>query len=139
MGRPRKPKRQTVANSGRPECPEHMSDAARDEWDRVCGELEEAGILGRLDRALLAAYCEAWEEFVELSVRVRKEGATVETDKGNIVQNPTLGAKNSAAERLIRIAANFGMSPAARAKLEAVEKSGDELGDFVKPRLVKRG
>ena len=96
----------------------------------MCGALEDAGLLGSLDRALLTAYCEAWAEFVALSIRVRKEGPTVMTDKGNSVQNPTLGAKNSAAERLIRIAANFGMSPAARAKLEAVEKGGDELTAF---------
>lgn len=138
-GRPRKPKKTKVsARKGEPECPLCLGVDGRAEWFRVSAELREMGILATADRAAMTAYCEAWEEFVSLLEKVRDEGPVVYTDKGNAIQNPVLGAKNHAADRLMRIAAQFGLTPVSRAKLDAKEKDGvDEFAKFAGLSVVK--
>ena len=137
-GRPKKKKPEMVkATKGRPACPMCLGKEGRKEWKRVIPELDSMGILAQVDRATLTTYCEAWEDFVNLLEEYKVDGATVTTDKGNIVQNPILGAKNKAAERLLKIARQFGMTPAARTKLEAAE-AGDEdaFAKFVGLKVV---
>ena len=38
-------------------CPRHLNDEARREWHRVVHDLKDAGVLARVDRAALEAYC----------------------------------------------------------------------------------
>lgn len=126
-GRPKKPKLVTVkAAKGIPSCPAALSREGKAEWKRVTKELDAMGLLAKVDRGALTAYCEAWEEFVLLLKKVRSEGPVVYTDKGNAIQNPTLGAKNNAAQRVMKFAAQFGMTPVARAKLETKEQGDDD-------------
>jgi P27 family predicted phage terminase small subunit len=127
-----------VATKGRPDCPNCLGKEGKTEWERVTVELENMGILSTADRGALVAYCEAWEEFVDLLAKVRKEGPVVYTDKGNAIQNPVLGAKNKASERLLKTAAQFGMTPAARTKIEATEGDGeDSFAKFAGLKVLK--
>ena len=48
-----------------PSCPACLGDEARKEWQRLAKELGELGLLTRLDRGLLAAYCQAHALWVE--------------------------------------------------------------------------
>ena len=138
-GRPKKPKKKKIsATPGASECPQCLGEDGRGEWSRVSAELSAMGILATADRAAMTAYCEAWEEFVALLKQVREQGPVVYTDKGNAIQNPVLGAKNKAADRLVKIAAQFGLTPAARAKLEAKEADGvDDFAKFAGLSVVK--
>src|SRR5438067_3785806 len=43
-----------------PECPPELGPLARQEWDRLVGELAALRLLTNLDRAALAAYCGAY-------------------------------------------------------------------------------
>jgi len=135
-GRPRKPKPSIVrATAGRPSCPVWLGREGKAEWRRVTIELDKLGLLSKADRASLVAYCEAWEEFVDLLRKVRKEGPVLYTDKGNAIQNPVLGAKNKAAERVLKCAAQFGLTPAARTKIEAANAGDeDDFSAFVQRR-----
>src|SRR5262245_50932234 len=51
----------------RPSGPAWLSKEAQAEWRRVTRELLRMGVLAKADRAMLAEYCEAWSELVELS------------------------------------------------------------------------
>ena len=80
--------------------------------------------IDKLDVGTFAAMCEAYSEFVRVSKQLKKEmkkknsiGPVVKTKKGNWVQHPLLGVKNQAAERYLKFAQQFGMTPAARAKI----------------------
>ena len=44
-----------------PDAPPHLSPEAREEWERLALELYELGILSTIDRAALAAYCQAYD------------------------------------------------------------------------------
>lgn len=86
-----------------PEAPEWLSEEARGEWDRVVPELIGRGTLAKADRAMLALYCHAWGQFV---------GAVNDAD---------LHLIESSAARLMKAADRFGLSPAAKARVRAVD------------------
>ena len=53
-----------VPPEGLPDCPEHLSEAAREEWHRLAGPLHAMGVVTLADRGALAAYCQAWGRWV---------------------------------------------------------------------------
>src|SRR5262245_17317041 len=79
---------EVVYSRGRPTCPAFLSREAKAEWRRQMPQLEAAGVLATVDRAVLAAYCEAWAEFVDFRKRLDETGPLVKTANGNIVSNP---------------------------------------------------
>lgn len=99
--------------AGPPSC---LDAEAAAEWRRVTRELEAVGMAQRVDRALLTAYCEAWGEFVTF-VKLSKESGHKQAVALGYVK-----AKNAAAERLRKMAEQFGFSPAARTRVKATEK-----------------
>lgn len=89
-------------------------------------ELFDLGLLTRVDRAALAAYCSAYERWVQAESALAKmaerdpltSGLMVKTTNGNVIQNPLVGTANKAMLIMLRFAAEFGMTPAARASIE---------------------
>lgn len=118
-----------------PPCPDWLPDEAKAEWSRQVKQLLAMGVIAEVDRALLAAYCEAWAEFVKASGELATEELVRLTDKGYPVANPLVSIRNAAVERMVRIAAQFGFSPSARARVKAVDKS--ERKDDGKGRFFK--
>lgn len=47
-----------------PDCPKHLWPEARREWKRISVELEDAGLIAKVDRAQLALYCQAYARWV---------------------------------------------------------------------------
>jgi len=82
-----------------PECPPELGPVARAEWDRLVGELAALRLLTNLDRAALAAYCGAYALWAEATVQ------------------PYLAIANRQAEIMMRIASEFGFTPASRSRI----------------------
>jgi len=120
-----------------PSCPAFLSREARAEWRRQTKELLALGVLARMDRAILAAYCEAWAEFVTLTKQVEDTGRLIKTVVGNIVTNPLVRQKDRAVERLLRLAGHFGFTPAARARIKGGEVA--EEADPFETLLNRKG
>ena len=55
-------------------------------------------------------------------------GLMIKTTNGNAIQNPLVGTANKAMLDMLRIASEFGMTPAARARIEAGPNGTDEQG-----------
>lgn len=119
---------------GEPDMPAWLSPEAKKEWRRVAPPLVEAGALAEADRALLAAYCEAWAEFVAARQSLDRSGPLLKDADGAVYPNPYLAIKDRACERLVRLAGHFGLSPATRARIKAMPP---QQQGGVKPR--KRG
>ena len=92
------------------------------EWDRVTGELDAMGVLHTSDWSVVAMYCEAWEDFQDCIKQMRDGGKIAESKAGAIYQHPIVGMKNKAAERCIKLADRFGLSPAARSRIQTTEQ-----------------
>jgi P27 family predicted phage terminase small subunit len=119
-----------------PECPDHLTGEARKEWGRITAELQTLGIIAKIDRAALAAYCMAWLDFVYASRMVDEEGEVITSKRvdkqGNEVTggsylNPWVGIKTSAMDRVVRIGAEFGLTPASRTRLKVDTPSEEDL------------
>jgi len=71
--------------------------------------------------ASLAAYCQSYGRWAQAETDLKDQGLTITTTNGNIIQNPLVGIANQAMEHMRKHLANFGMSPADRAKVSAAE------------------
>jgi phage terminase small subunit len=71
-----------------PECPAALGPTAKEEWDRLAGELDKLRILTALDRSALAAYCNAYGLWVEAVEAIGKYGSMVKSPSGYPVQSP---------------------------------------------------
>jgi P27 family predicted phage terminase small subunit len=106
--------------------PPELSDDAKVEWGRVSHQLYAAGILTNLDRAALAAYCQAHGRWMQAERALAKMaesdkvfgGFLVKTSNGKAIRNPLVGIANKAMSDMIRYAAEFGMTPSARSRIE---------------------
>jgi len=49
-----------------PKCPKHLDKEAKKEWRRMVKELEPLGMLTRLDKAVLARYCQGSAKLAKL-------------------------------------------------------------------------
>ena len=107
-------------NPALPRCPDHLTPPAAREWRRVAGELHKMGVLTTIDRAALAAYCQAYGRWVEAEERMREGQMLYKTPSGHVQQSPLLGIINKQLELMGRYMAELGMTPAARSRVAAI-------------------
>lgn len=112
-----------------PQCPRHLSDEAKKEWHRIVKDLFEAGLFTKIDRPALAAYCQAYGRWVEAEAHLEDEDFVQVTDKGYQYQTPWLSIANQAMKQMHNFLAEFGMTPAARSRVNATppKEEADEL------------
>jgi P27 family predicted phage terminase small subunit len=132
-GRPPKPthlkilqgnpgKRALPKNEPKPEAtipipPDHLSNYAMEEWKRIAPQLEKLGLISRIDRTALAAYCQTYGRWVDAEEKLLNTGLIMKTKDGNIIQNVLLGIANRALLLMHRYMVEFGMTPSSRARL----------------------
>ena len=132
-GRRPLPKNEPIAE-GRPICPAWLSDYAKTEWRYIVPILEHMGIIGKVDRAVLVAYCESYSLFRQATEHLQRAMVQIvyETHNGNYVQNPYVGIKKSAAQDMLKYAAEMGMTPSARTRIKVndIEKEPSLADQF---------
>jgi P27 family predicted phage terminase small subunit len=104
--------------TGIPSCPRHLSAAAKQEWKRISRELIAIGLLTKIDRAALAAYCAAYARWIEAEDNVAKFGHVVKAPSGYPIQNPYLSIANTCLDQIRKFATEFGLTPASRSRLQ---------------------
>lgn len=119
-----KPKTEAVA-------PKWLSAEARQEWKRLSPELERLGLLTGADRATFSAYCEAWAQFREACKEIQRDGQVIESRNGHKMPHPAVSIRHSAIDKILKLSAGFGLTPADRTRIEAamVEEESDDLLD----------
>jgi P27 family predicted phage terminase small subunit len=114
-----------------PDCPPELGPVARREWDRLAGDLVGLRMLTNLDRAALAAYCGAYAMWAEATEAIQKYGAMVKSPSGYPVQSPYVSIANRQAEIMMRIASEFGFTPASRSRISTPLPNERTLFDTV--------
>jgi P27 family predicted phage terminase small subunit len=112
-----------------PDCPPELRPAARREWARLVGELGQLRMLTNLDRAALAAYCRAYALWAEATEALQKYGVMVKSPAGFPIQSPYLSIANRQAEIMMRIASEFGFTPASRGRIATPRTEEPSLFD----------
>lgn len=105
---------------GTPECPEHLSEEARAEWHRLVDTLVSMGVITIVDRAVLAAYCQAYGRWVEAEQKLKETPLLFKTPSGYVQQSPWLGIANRQMELMGRHMAEIGLTPASRSRVIAM-------------------
>lgn len=132
--------REPLPPEDRPEAPGYLDGLALAEWDRLAEDLYGMGVLTVIDVSTFAAYCLAYGRWrkaeadldacIKAALANPKDktsgGALAETSNGNLVQNPLVGIANVARRDMIRLAAEFGLSPSSRTLLEAGKRGEDD-------------
>lgn len=110
-----------------PTAPEWLLPEAKAEWKRLGQRLADQGLLSDFDRAAFAAYCQAWGTVASLEkeqAKLRKKsgdalaGIATKTAGGNLVHHPLATTIAKARAEMVKIAAEFGLTPSARARLD---------------------
>jgi len=97
--------------------PAGIGTAAKREWRRIVSILHEMGTLSTADRAILAAYCQTWQRWLECEACIEEHGATFQTPQGQLCPRPEVGMAVRHAAMLRRFASDLGLSPAARPRV----------------------
>jgi len=120
-----------------PPCPKHLTGEARKEWRRVSRELLEKDLLQVVDRAALAAYCQAWARWVDAELKMQEPGFEMVaiTDKGYAHVSPWFQVSTQALKQMKSFLVEFGLTPASRTRIQVPEQTeADEFDDFVRQR-----
>ncbi len=130
-------KREPKPAPGAPACPTWLSVEGRAEWRRVVPALDKLGMLAKVDRAAPAVYCESWATFVHTQRLVQKHNVTIHVldeispDGMTIVvkptKNPAVAIARDAAATVRLFAAEFGLTPSSRSRLEIPEPDDAEV------------
>lgn len=127
-----------------PSPPKHLGIEAKKEWKRITPLLEELGLISGLDRAALALYCQVAGRLAELETSFNgKVQAKVDagmdyadavyevshatTPSGYAQQSVIVQLIGKHREQLNRYLMHFGLSPAARGRVQA--------SNYVQPTL----
>ena len=108
-----------------PCCPAWLNGReAKAEWRWCVKQL--AGMIGKIDRTALAAYCDAFADFLKYRELADKTRPMLQTDKGNWVQSPLVAMKNRARDAMTKLASEFGMTPSSRSRVQVTKGSKDD-------------
>jgi len=105
-------------------CPAWLPAAAKVEWRRIVPELRAVGLVTRLDRAGLSAYCLAWAELQEATQILGREGRILVSKV-----HPAVKLQRDAFTRLKQFLAEFGLTPASRTRFD-VQRPGAAADEF---------
>lgn len=114
--------------------PAWLDSIAKKEFKRIAQELMELDLLTNVDINSLAAYCDAYSDYIKCTKIIQEEGLMVEyTNKAaetNKVPHPLLTKKKQLHEQMKSLATEFGLTPSARAKLAMPRQEEKELTEF---------
>jgi P27 family predicted phage terminase small subunit len=102
-----------------PMAPSHLDKDGLKEYARITRELHKLGIIGEIDLVSLAAYCETYSHWVQISRKFQKENYEWVTVSGNNREaaNPLFRQLVMLRDQLRKFLIEFGMTPASRARV----------------------
>ncbi len=110
---------------GAPDKPDDLSLIASAEWDRVVPELDRLGLVSPVDAAALVVYCEAVAIHAAAVAKITESGVLIEGARGGErVKHPAVQIARDAASTIRTYGAEFGLTPAARARMSLPGDAG---------------
>ena len=122
-----------------PRCPEHLAPMARAEWRRVARPLHALGLLTSIDRAALAAYCQAYARWVAAEQQLRETPAVVRAASGRVQPSPWIAIASKQLELMARYIGELGLTPTAPMRSGAEQGRGASTRAAAPPALILPG
>lgn len=113
-------------------CPTWLAPMAKTYWKRAVNELRAAGTIANVDQEALATMCQMWAQFHLAQKAIKEHGIVYETvnAQGGVMirQRPEVQIGNDTARLLRQLWSDFGLTPAARQRIEAPEPEKEQDG-----------
>ena len=97
---------------------------AKAEWKRLARCLHDLGVISELDRAALAAYCQAYGRWVESERRLKETPPLLKTPAGYVQPSPWLAISNKNVELMHKFMSELGLSPVSRSRVTTTRDLG---------------
>jgi len=121
-----------------PRRPSWLQGKGRTLWEGLGPELLTAGLLTRVDAAMFALLCQVWSDWRDARKRRVEEGDVVVTSTGYRAATAEYFIERQLRQDWVRLANEFGLSPSARAGLNAnVDEKGNALQEWLKAKLAR--
>ncbi len=135
-GRRRRYEKEPPAPDGVPICPDHLDPLAKQEWVEITTLLADMNLLSKADRAMIEVYCVSYSRWRRALERVQQVGEVIlDKTKGKMMTNPYAHVANRMQEEMRKLLIEFGLSPAARSRVRAVEKKPEDK--WAKLRMIQ--
>ena len=102
---------------------ELINDYAKNEWSRVTGELNAIGLLQTIGTSLVIAYCNEMGIYFQATDELREKMVST-AQSGNQFISPYSTIANRSLTAALKIAQQFGFTPASAGKIEMPKKDG---------------
>ena len=100
--------------------PEYLTDTAKEFWTFSLAQVPE-GLLSTVDYSVFVQWVVLFDQFIELSKEIKREGTIVQTEEGPEVSR-VLGHLTKTAAALKALETELGFTPAARSRVVAFTK-----------------
>lgn len=119
----------------KPTAPSSMKGEARTEFNRAAKELFCLGVIARIDRAVLVVYAESWAEMRALE---REIGEVVKASGWQAaIASGLLRARDRAADRCMKAAAQLGLTPSARSRVSVGDMGSSDRKESTAERFFR--
>src|SRR3954463_10399212 len=115
---------------GAPECPDHLDDVARKEWERLTTILVAMKVLTEADYIALANLCQGYSTLVNAQKQMNKTGILYKSKTGYIQQSPLLGIIHTQTTIVNNLLREFGLTPSSRTRVATVEPKNKPINRF---------
>jgi P27 family predicted phage terminase small subunit len=92
--------------------------------------LKRIGLLTRIDRAVLAAYCQSYGRWVDAERKLTDTPPLLKTPAGYVQQSPWLTIANKERELMAKFMAELGLTPSSRSRLAVQVPTGPKPWEF---------
>jgi len=100
---------------------------AKQEWRRIVPILETLGIVSRIDRSALAAYCQSYARWIEAELKIAETSLVIKTKSGAVIENPYYSIAKRERELMHKFLIEFGLTPASRSRLNIRIETADPM------------
>ena len=109
-----------------PEPPFYLTDTGKNEFNIICSELSNKKMLHLVDLSLITTYCNEMALYIETETTLKTIGRIDEfyNEDGELTRRqskPEQKIANDALNKALKIAVQFGLTPAARSRIAAPE------------------
>ncbi len=120
-----------------PNRPAWVTGEGKKMWDRLVPELEKLGLITIVDGEAFAAACHSWGTYVECQKFFKKKDPSTKKKNGrtyeytnsqgstNIIERPEVKIGQKALGEFRAFCSEFGLTPAARTRIEVKMESND--------------
>ncbi len=120
--------------AGVPACPKTLTGLAKRTWTQMCKDLNDIGVLTKVDGKTLARYCTLWAKWESMSAFE----LPIETIEDMKVWDRHIGKMIAISDHLLRLEKQFGLTPASRSSVRAIPPAPtpDEAEEYLRKQRL---